>query len=154
MSEKIPSSVASETLPESMLAPTPRYSRTGWALRFIACLHLAGAILIFFQPDESVEIFNFIQRLVKHFEPLPAPTEHFWLTIASAEMLLYGLLCFVISFQKRNNGILFALALAKSVTIAAFWYQFRTSTPYFAYIGGMAFDAVMAVWLILLTFLH
>ncbi len=150
MSEQPPSGTA----PETMSAPTPRYSRTGWALRFIAALHLGGAALIFFRPEETIEIFNFLQRLVKHFEPLPVPGDHFWLTIASAEMMLYGLLCLVISFQKRNNGILFTLALAKALTIMAFWYQFRIGTKYCAYLGAMFFDAVMAIWLILLTFLH
>jgi hypothetical protein len=123
-----------------------------WLMRILGLLYVAGALLLFFFPNEIFYLINVGPKVFKITEAVPDSIEHFWLVLASTEMIMLSALSFLSAESPRTIGYLVVQLLAKTASTAGFIYMFIHDRAYFAYLTGSAIDIVIALTIAIAAF--
>jgi hypothetical protein len=122
-----------------------RHYRYVWTMRAFGILYILVASVLFFLPDQLFSLINLVPEIFTVGEPIPLPTERFWLVLAVSMVSMLSAISFLAAKSPQIRGYAFVHVLSKVVSVLGFLYVFRNHQPYFAYLVGVITDAPIAV---------
>lgn len=121
-------------------------------MRFLGLIYAIGVMLFLFFPNLIFFLLDIGPNYIfTTFEPLPTPTEHFWVPLAGSMMIMLTITAFGQAKDPYNKVLPLAHMASKLCTSVMYLYYFFVFEGYFAYLIGTATDLPIFFLVLYLT---
>lgn len=127
---------------------SPNVTQYAWLLRIYALVYIGLAGTLWILPNSFFIFSNVGAKVFSKYSEIPFPAEGFWVVFAISFFAGHGAQALYASFLYRLKSYFFLLIIPKIIFASTMVFFLINSTPYFAYLLGIVFECLTALFLV------